>query len=115
MGGAENGCQTIEDGASYHTSAYTRKWRAMNGMVRMTWAPHSPDMNPIENVWHSWKVRLRKIFRDPQTRPHGREEVIRVAQKVWEGLPWRRIYRWPGKMPRRIAALLRNKGGVTKW
>ena len=87
MGGAAEGAQTIEYGASYHTSVYTRRWRLMNGMVRMAWPPHSPDMNPIENVWSVWKARLRKIFQDPDKRPHGRDEVVRVSKEVWEALP----------------------------
>ena len=51
MGGLENGAQTIEDGASYHTSRYTRRFRYLHGIKRIDWPPHSPDMNPIENVW----------------------------------------------------------------
>ena len=115
MGGIENGAMTIEDGASYHTSTYTRKFRLMNGVQRLPWAPHSPDMNPIENVWTIWKKRMRKIFQDPQSRPHGRDEIIKVAERVWEELPWSRIYKWIDGLPRRVRALARSGGGVTRW
>ena len=65
------------------------EWDGANGL-----APHSPDMNPIENVWSMWKARLRKIFKGPDNRPHGRDEVIRVCKEVWEGLPWKKISKW---------------------
>jgi len=115
MGGSNAGVHTIEDGASYHTSVYTRRWRLMNEMIRLDWAPHSPDMNPIENVWSIWKAGFRKVMRDPNQWPHGREEVIAVAQRLWEELPWERIYRWIDGMPRRVCTLLRKNGGPTRW
>jgi len=79
MGGSNAGVNTIENGDSYHTSAYTLRWRLMNEMIRLDWAPHSPDMNTIENVWSIWKVGFRKVMRDPNQWPHGCEEVIAVA------------------------------------
>jgi transposase len=54
----------------------------------MDWAPHSPDMNPIENVWPIWKARFWKLFRDPNKYPHGREENIAAAQAIWVDLSW---------------------------
>jgi len=41
LGGSSEGCRTIEDGATYHTSAETSRWRKMFGVVRLDWsAPH---------------------------------------------------------------------------
>ena len=115
MGGAKEDVHTIEDGASYHTSAYTRGFRLMNGILRLDWAAHSPDMNPIENVWSMWKARFRRVMRDPNKRPHGREEIIKVAQQLWEELPWKSIYKWIDRMPERVTHLYRRNGGPTPW
>ncbi|RPB04126.1 hypothetical protein L873DRAFT_1667292, partial [Choiromyces venosus 120613-1] len=48
--GAEASIQTIEDGASYHTSIYTEKYHKHLGIERMNWPSYSPDFNPIKNV-----------------------------------------------------------------
>jgi hypothetical protein len=87
----------------------------MNEMIRLDWAPHSPDMNPIENVWCIWKADCRKVMRDHNQRPHGCEVVIAVAPQFWEELPLERISRWIDSMPRRVCTLLRKNGGPTPW
>ena len=76
MCGLDSGTETIEDGASYHTSAFTRRFRMLNGIKRMDWPPHSPDLNPIKNVWSIWKALFRKRIQNPYQRLHGREEII---------------------------------------
>jgi len=59
-GGAEAGVQTIEDGASYHTSIYREKYRKGLGIERMDRPSYSPDFNLIENVWLLFKTNYRK-------------------------------------------------------
>jgi transposase len=60
-GGLEEGVETIGDGASYHTSTYMMKYRLVNGIKWVDWPPHSPDLNPIENVWAMSKYGYRRL------------------------------------------------------
>jgi hypothetical protein len=53
--------------------------------------------------------------RDPKKRPHTREQIIALAQEIWEKLPWERIYKWIDSMPKRLEKLRRNRGGPTKY
>jgi len=59
-GGAEASVQTVEDGASYHTSIYREKYRKRLGIERMDRPSYSPDFNLIENVWLLFKTNYRK-------------------------------------------------------
>ena len=36
---------------------------------------------------------------------HTWQEIIVLAQAIWEGLPWLEISKWVDKMPRRIEEL----------
>jgi len=80
--------------------------------MKLNWPPKSPDMNPIENVWHMLKLRLKRRFHNKK--PRTVDEVMKVAGEEWEGLDWDRIYRMIDGMPRRIKTLIEKEGARTK-
>ncbi|MBW0561117.1 hypothetical protein O181_100832 [Austropuccinia psidii MF-1] len=61
------GCQNIammEDGAPIHTACLS------NAIAKLPWPAHSPDFNPIENIWRKMKSCIIKHY-NPHTIPCG--------------------------------------------
>ena len=63
----------MEDGAKAHSGPAARAWKAANWPGKLLaskgdgcyfWPGNSPDLNPIENVWHALKKHLNQ-FRVP--------------------------------------------------
>ncbi|MGH0124727.1 UNVERIFIED_CONTAM: hypothetical protein FKN15_019033 [Acipenser sinensis] len=75
----------------------------------MVWPPQSPDLNIIESVWDYMK-------REKQLRlPKSTEELWLVLQDVWANLPAEFLQKLCASVPRRIDAVLKAKGGHTKY
>ncbi|KAG5742465.1 hypothetical protein H9Q70_014698, partial [Fusarium xylarioides] len=46
----------MQDGSRVHTAAATMTYLRDNGIEVLDWAPYSPDLNPIENIWELLKL-----------------------------------------------------------
>jgi transposase len=75
----------------------------------MVWPPQSPDLNIIESVWDYMK--RKKHLRLPKST----EELWLVLQDVWANLPAKCLQILCASVPRRIDAVLKAKGGHTKY
>ena len=50
----------LEDNDPKHTSKFAANYREQNGIQKLNFPPHSPDLNPIENVWGIMKENISK-------------------------------------------------------
>ncbi|CAH1981318.1 unnamed protein product [Acanthoscelides obtectus] len=49
-----------QDGAACHTSKKAIKWMEENNLPLLKWVSSSPDLSPIETLWHEMKKVLRQ-------------------------------------------------------
>ena len=75
----------------------------------MVWPPQSPDLNIIESVWDSMK--RQKDLRQPTSTG----DLWLVLQGVWNKLPAEFLPKLCASVPRSIDAVLKAKGGHTKY
>ena len=100
-----------QDNDPKHTSKKAREFLRLQELCALDWPPQSPDLNPIEHLWGE----LKKSTADHPDPPVGMLELWERAQKAWAGLPPSACLPLVRSMPRRLRAVIRAKGGLTKY
>lgn len=77
----------------------------------MEWPSNSPDLNPIENLWAYLKAQLMVYPQEPKTT----EELMERLRVEWGKLGPKALEKYVNDLPKRIAAVIANKGGSIKW
>ena len=86
-----------QDGDTKHTSKYSKKWLADNKIRYIEeWPANSPDLNPIEHLWHPVKLKLDAY----NTKPKNMDEVWDRFDKEWNAFTKEDIEKYYKTMPK---------------
>ncbi len=98
-----------QDNDPKHTSKSTSEWLKKNKMKTLEWPSQSPDLNPIEMLWHDLKkaVHARK--------PSNVAELQQFCQDEWAKIPPQRCNRLIASYRKRLMAVVAAKGGPTSY
>lgn len=101
----------MHDNARCHTSRVTQQFLNEVNVQVMSWPALSPDINPIEHLWDQLKRRVRSRNPVPTT-----INELRVALlEEWDGIPQDIIKKLIRSMKNRLQAMIRARGGNTKY
>jgi transposase len=100
-----------QDNDPKHTSKKAKKWFEDHAITLLDWPAQSPDLNPIEHLWHHIKKELTKY----PTQQKGVWEVWERVAEVWNKIEPEVCQNLIESMPRRIQAVIKAKGGNTKY
>ena len=88
-----------------------KQWFQDHEYQIMDWPAQSPDINPIEHIWHHLKRKLAGY----EIPPKGILELWDKVEEEWNKIPSEVCQNLIESMPRRIEAVLKAKGGYTKY
>ncbi|MBM6387756.1 MAG: transposase [Paenibacillus sp.] len=97
-----------------HTSKATKTWlneNKFNTDWTYSWPSQSPDLNPIEHIWHHLKLKLSSY----PTKAVGVHELWERVEEQWATFTKEDCQRYIDSMPKRIEAVIKAKGGPTKY
>jgi transposase len=100
-----------QDNAPIHASNSTRQWFTDNNIPVLDWPARSPDMNPIENVWG---MMVRAVYADCK-QYETTAELKQAIKWAWINVQRAHLENLINGMPKRLMALLKAHGGVTKY
>lgn len=98
-----------QDNDPKHTAKLTKAYFEENGVQVLDWPAQSPDLNPIE---HLWEMLENKIG---DRRLKSKDQLKAALTTAWGQLDAQHIRNLVESMPRRLAAVIKAKGGPTKY
>jgi len=109
----------MHDNAPVHTARVAKAVLADDGVEVMEWPAQSPDLNPIENIWHTLKYRFHQRNPDMMLEKGGvavvQEKIWAALEEVWAGFTEEDFEKVWKSMPGRMEAVIKAKGLWTKY
>ncbi len=98
------------DSAPCHTAKSVTKWFEIKNIEVLSWPGNSPDLNPIENLWMLVKKKISA------RNCSSLDDLRNAIRSVWcTEITTELCKKLVASMPKRIAAVLKNKGYPTKY
>ena len=104
-------CQIfMQDGAPCHRSKVAKNFLDSSNIDLLEWPGNSPDLNLIENLWTNMKNKVS------EKQPLSGAELVKAIKKVWvKEISKQYCQNLIENMPRRIKAVINDRGGHTKY
>ena len=95
-----------DDNAPAHRHRNVKEWFKDHNIQTLDWHAQSPDLNPIENLWHFIKLKVAKH------KPGRRSDLVRIIKQVWNNeIPANLIENLINSMKKRMIDLKAAHGG----
>lgn len=98
-----------QDNDPKHTAKIVKEWLLYHTPKILDHPPQSPDLNPIEHLWEHLDRQIRK-------RTITNKDMLKtVIMEEWQKISPDVTKKLVESMPRRLSAVIKAKGGATKY
>ncbi len=106
-------CYFQQDNVPCHKAQIFSDWFLGhdNEFTLLKWPPQSPDLNPIEHLWdvEEWEIRIMDV------QLTNLQQLCDVIMSIWTKISEECFQHLVESMPQRIKAVLKAKGGPTRY
>ena len=108
----------IQDNTPIYIAYTVRQWFIDMDIPVVDWPPFSPDLNPIEHIWHHLKKLVLEMHPELEGMGKGEQAIEALENaliEAWNALPDQLFEQVADSMPYRVAAVVKAKGWHTKY
>ena len=98
----------MQDNDPKHTSNRFQLWLEENRINWWKTPPESPDLNPIENLWHELKEYIRR-----EVKPKRKEDLIQGILQFWDTVTVEKCKKYIHHLRKVIPKVIELEGGPT--
>ena len=100
----------MQDNDPKHTSRYAKNFMDSKGINWWRTPPKSPDLNPIENLWHELKEYVRR-----EVKPQTKEQLIDGIVMFWNTVDADKCQKYIGHLRKVIPKVNELDGAATGY
>ena len=92
-----------------HTSYLVKNYLLKAKITTLDWPAQSPDLNPIEHLWGELKSRVHA------RKPSNLQQLEQFAKEEWANIPQDRCLQLVANYPKRLLAIIQQKGHAINY
>ena len=100
----------FQDNDPKHTSKKAKSFLSENGVNWWKTPAESPDLNPIENMWHELKEFLRR-----EVKPKTKSELVAGIEEFWDTVSIAKCKKYIGHLKKVIPRVIELNGDATGY
>ena len=100
----------MQDNDPKHTSHAAQDFYASSGINWWRTPAESPDLNPIENLWHEMKEYIRR-----EVKPQTKQELVHGLIEFWESVDKHKCWRYINHLKKVIPRVIELHGEPTGY
>jgi len=101
----------MDDNARSHRSKVVTAYLQSKAMTSVPWSAMSPDFDPIQHIWDM----LGRLIQAREPPVQNIRQLEAALHREWQQLSRQGIRRLTGGMRRRVEAVIRARGGYTRY
>lgn len=105
-----DGHKFMQDNDPKHTSRLAKAYLQEKNINWWPTPPESPDLNPIENMWHELKEFLRR-----EVKPKTKDELVGGIQQFWDTVTGEKCRKYIRHLHKVIPRIIELDGAATGY